>query len=288
MPYAAGAGADIEIRGFANFLQQRLGQSFVIDNRPGSGTLIGTEIVARAPNDGYTLLYTTGSLSTMPTLYKATSFDPLKDFEFITILSSFATVLGVNKTVPVNTLPELIAYAKANPGKLNYASTSRGVIYMGIEALKREAGINLVEIPYNGGQSQYMQALLANEVQFAMASLSGVKQFVDNGEYKVLAAIAPKRHPQLPNVPTVDELGFKTVISSPWSGLLAPKGTPKAIVDKLAAEAKEYIKSDEILNRVKTQVYIPVASTPEEFRATVEREIPTWKKVAEIVGVQPE
>lgn len=279
VPYGAGAGVDIEARIVANFLGTHLKQSVFIENRPGASSLIGTEAVVRSEPDGYTLLWTTGSLATFPALYNSLKFDPLRDLEPVSLAANFGTVLGVGKKVPVANYKEFVAYAKANPGKLNYASTGPGVIYMGIEALKREAGLSMVEIPYPGGQGAYSKAMLAGEVQFVMLSLSVAKQLHDEGQLTVLMALDDKRFPQLPNVPTAAELGLKTVIASSWHGLLAPKGTPKPVLETISKGVAAYMNSADAKKRAETSVFLPVGSTPDEFRRVIEKHTQTWTEI---------
>ena len=285
-PLAPGAGSDVELRFFQKFLESRMKQPIIIDNRPGSATLIGTEVVARAEPDGYTLLWTTGNLTILKALYKNLSFDPLTDLEPISMGGTFGTVLAVTKKLPINNYAEFLSYAKANPGKLNYASIGPGVIYMGIEALKREAGINMVEIPYPGGQGAYSKALMSDEVQFVMLSLGVGKQMTDEKQVTPLMALDEKRYPQLPDVPTTQELGLKSVITAGWYGMLAPKGTPKSIIDFWAREIRAYVDSPEAQKRKTETIFLPVGNTPEEFRQVIARQNKTWLELADVLKIE--
>jgi tripartite-type tricarboxylate transporter receptor subunit TctC len=286
--YGPGAGVDTEARALGKFMELKLKQPVVVENRPGGGTIIGTEAAARSAPDGYTIFFTTGSLSTMPVLYKSLPFDPVKDFEPISIVTSFASTLVTNKQVGAKNMAEFIAWAKANKGKGNYASTGKGVIMMGIEALKAEAGLDIAEVPYKGGQGDYVKALLANEVQLIMAAYSGVKQFVDQGELNVLGAISEQRFPQAPNIPTMQEQGLKTVTASSWNGILAPAGTPKAIIDKLAEVTAEYAKTPDLQERAMKTIFLPVGSTPAEFKSIIQRDVALWRTVAQAINLQPD
>jgi tripartite-type tricarboxylate transporter receptor subunit TctC len=284
--YGPGAGVDTEARALGKYLEAQMKQPVLIENRPGGGTIIGTEAAARSAPDGYTLFFTTGSLATMPVLYKSLPFDPVKDFEPISIVTSFASTLVTNKQVGAKTMAEFTAWAKANKGKVNYASTGKGVIMMGIEAYKAEAGIEITEVPYKGGQGDYVKALLANEVQLIMAAYSGVKQFVERGDLHVLGAISERRYPQAPEIATMQEQGLKTVTASSWNGILAPAGTPKAIVDKLAAAIADYVKTPELQERAQKTIFLPVGSTPAAFKAIIERDVGLWRNVARTINLQ--
>ena len=285
-PLAAGAGSDIEVRFLAKSMEARLKQPVIIENKPGSATLIGTEYVSRADPDGYTLLWTTGNLAVLKALYKNLTFDPLTDLEPVSIGGIFGTMVAINKKVPASSYEEFVRYAKANPGKLNYASIGPGIIYMGVEALKREAGITLVEIPYPAGQAAYSKALLADEVQLVELSLAAAKQLADENQITPLMALDDKRYPQFPNVPTAKELGLKNVITSGFYGMLAPKGTPKKIIDLLAGEVRAYVNSPEAQKRKETTVFLPVGSTPEEFRATIAAHNKVWVELADAFKIE--
>lgn len=287
VPFAAGGPIDLEARLVGRFLEARLKQSVVIDNRPGSGGVIGAEVVAKAPADGYTLLYTGGALATMKVMFSKLSFDPIRDFEPISILKTFATVLATSKHVPAKTLAEFVAYAKTKPGALNYGSLGRGPIMLSMEALKKEAGINLVEIQYPG-QAQATPALLSNDIQLTVLSLDSAQQLMKSGDIVVLAALGDTRFPQVPDVPTTKELGYKTVIASLWGGLLAPAGTPKPIIDRLAAESVAFVQTPEEKQRAATSVHIPVGSTPQEFRDAINGDYRIWQGIAEAINFKPE
>ncbi len=286
VPYAVGSPLEIEARALGQFMEPRLKQPFIVENKPGAASAIGTEQVAKSAPDGYTLIYTGAALSTLPVLQKI-NFDPVKDFAPISIVTDFVSVLVTNKDTPANTLNEFLALAKSKPGKMNYASAGRGSILLSIEALKKSAGVDMLEVPYSG-QGAYIPALMSNDVQLAMASAGSIKQNVDAGALKILVVLNPQRVAQLPGIPTSKELGYDRTITSSWNGLLAPAGTPKAILDKLANEVKAYVATDAVKQRAQTSIFIPVGSTPEEFKARIENDTRIWQSIAKDINLQPE
>ncbi len=269
VPYPAGGGIDVLSRVIGERLSRLWGQPVVVDNKPGAGTLVGAEFVARAPADGYTLMVTTDSTLTINQhLYARLPYDPVKDFAPITQLVLLNQLLLANPGVPANNLKELIAYAKANPGKLNYASYGAGSQpHLAMETLKSQAGINIVHVPYKG-IPQAVPAAIANEVQLTFSGAASSKGFIDAGKLKALAVGGKTRMAALPNVPTFTESGFPDVPSNAWFGLFAPANTPRDIIMKIQTEVVKILKDPEFNQKeIVAKSYDLVASTPEEFSA---------------------
>jgi tripartite-type tricarboxylate transporter receptor subunit TctC len=269
VPYPAGGGIDVISRVIGERLGRSLGQPVLVDNKPGAGTLLAAEYVAHAPADGYTLMVTTDSTLTINQhLYAKLPYDPVKDFAPITQLVLLNQLLLANPAVPANNLKELIAYAKANPGKLNYASYGSGSQpHLAMETLKAQAGIDIVHVPYKG-IPQAVPAALSGEVQLTFSGAASSQAFIKAGKLKALAVGGKTRMPLLPDVPTFTESGFPDVPSNAWFGLFAPAGTPRDIVMKLHAEVTRILKDPEFVQKeIVAKSYDLVASTPEEFAA---------------------
>jgi tripartite-type tricarboxylate transporter receptor subunit TctC len=285
--YGPGSGADIEARFVGNYLEQTYKQAFLIEAKPGAGTIIGTDYVAKSAPDGYTLFMSTAAPTTFPALMKSIPFDLLRDFDPISNLNDTSPVLLANKDIPVKNLVEFVAYAKANQGKLNYGSAGRNSILLMVESLKLAAGIQMAEIPYNG-QAAYLTALIRNDVQLVMASASAAKPLVDSGQVKVLAAFGSQRVPNMPDVSTVGEQGFPTLRGGGWYGLLAPHGTPREIVDKIAAEMPRYAATPAQKERAVKGGFTWITSTPAQFREQLTNEIKFWSDIAQKANIKPE
>ncbi|MDB5891366.1 MAG: tripartite tricarboxylate transporter substrate binding protein [Polaromonas sp.] len=267
VPYPAGGGLDVMSRLLGDRLSQSLGQPVVIDNKPGAGTILAAELVARSPADGHTLMITTDATVTInPHLYARLPYDPVKDFAPITQLVLLNQLLLANPAVPADNLKELVVYAKANPGKLNYASYGSGSQpHLAMEMLKSQAGVDIVHVPYKG-IPQAVPAVLANEVQMTFSGAASSQAHLKAGKLKALAVGGKNRMPLLPDVPTFSESGFPDVPSNAWFGLFAPAGTPRAIVLKLHAEVTRILKDPEFVQKeLLAKGYELVASTPEEF-----------------------
>ena len=267
VPYPAGGGIDVLSRMLGERLNRAWGQAVVIDNKPGGGTLLAADLVAKAAPDGYTLMVTTDATITInPHLYVKLPYDPVKDFAPITQMVLLNQLLLANPAVPANNLKELIAYAKANPGKLNYASYGSGSQpHLAMETLKAQTGIDIVHVPYKG-IPQAVPAALANEVQLTFSGAASSQAHIKAGKLKALAVGGKTRLPLLPDVPTFAESGFPDVPSNAWFGLFAPVGTPRDIVMKLHAEVTRILKDPEFVQKeIVAKSYELVVSTPEEF-----------------------
>ena len=269
VPYPAGGGIDIMSRLIGQRLAQRLGQSVVVENKPGAGTLVAAETVARAAPDGHTLLVTTDATITInPHLYAKLPYDPVKDFAPITQLVLLNQMLLANPQVPASNLKELIAYAKANPGKLNYASYGVGSQpHLAMEILKNQAGIDIVHVPYKG-IPQAVPAAIAGEVQLTFSGAASSQAHIKAGRLKALAIGGTKRLGIVPDVPTFAEAGFPDVPANAWFGLFAPAGTPREVIATLHAEVTRILRDPDFLQKeILAKGYELVAGTPEEFAA---------------------
>jgi tripartite-type tricarboxylate transporter receptor subunit TctC len=270
VPYSPGGNTDMMARLAGQYIASKLGQSFVIENRPGGGGSIGAIGVARAQPDGYTLLFGASTqIINIPMLQKV-AYDPQKDFVPVSIFGAGPYLLGVKASLPVNTLQEFVAYVKANPGKLNYATAGiGGNVHLNTALFIARAGIDMVAVPYKSG-APAMSGLAAGEVEMYFGNASELMAHTDNKHIKLLAISTLQRLPQLPNVPTVAETypGFDT---SSWNGFFAPTGTPQAIVDALAEKTIEAAKDPAIIERLNKLAILPFGTTQEEFRKTIEQ-----------------
>ena len=279
VPFAAGGPNDIVARLVGGRLSDALGQPIVVENRPGAGGNIGTDFVAKAPPDGYTLLMGGNSpISLNVSLYPKLPYDPVKDFEAISRVATQPNLFAAHPKVPVKSVAELIRLAKANPGKLTYASNGNGSPqHLAAEQLKQMAGIDLVHVPYKGA-APTAAALLAGEVSVAFNVILLPLPHVQSGKLTGLAVASSKRSPLAPDIPTLTELGYPIDIDT-WYGLLAPAGTPNDIIAKLNAEVIRVLNSQDIKDRTRSQGIELGGSTPEEFAAFIKADIAKWGKV---------
>ena len=278
VPFPPGGGADVLGRSIGLKLGDVLGQQIVVDNRPGAGGVIGLELTARAAPDGDTLLLSpSGPMGVQPALTAKLSYDPLRDFAPISLLATSPLILVVHPTLPVKSVTQLVELAKRRPGALNFASVGAGgSSHMAAELFMVQTGTKTVHVPYKGF-SPAMTDLVRGEVQFMFATLAAVPQ-VTAGRLRALGVTTPKRSSALPHVPTIAEAGVPNYQTGTWYGLLAPGGTPKAIVERLNAEAVKVVKLPEIRDRLVIEGAEPVGSSPEAFAAHIRSEIERWKK----------
>jgi tripartite-type tricarboxylate transporter receptor subunit TctC len=287
IPFNAGGSTDIVGRIMCQWLTERTGQSFVVENKPGGGTNIATQLVVNAPADGYTLLYTVSTHSINPSLYKSLPFDFRRDITAVAGLFEFPLVLVMNPQVPAKTLPEFIAYAKANPGKINMGSFGvRTVSHLSIELLKTSTGIEFVHVPYTGG-SQMLPAVIAGQVQAGVDALPSALPQIRAGAVRALAILPPKRTATLPDVPTMGEFipGYEVVS---WNGVGAPRGTPPEIVERLNREINAGLQDATLLKRVADVGGVPIRATPAEMTELIARNIDKWAKVVKAAGIEPQ
>lgn len=279
VPFGAGGGTDIQGRLLSKKFYESMAQTFVVDNRPGAGGLIGAEIVAKqsAP-DGYTVLFTTASLSVNVSLYKKIAFDPVKDLTPVSWVSSVPLVLISHPTVPVRNLKDLIALAKKQKGKLNAASNGSGTTsHLSIEMLRQMAGVEVAHIPYKGG-GPAMASLLAGETDFTFATALTATPHIKSGKVRAHAVTTAKRASAFPDLPTMASVypGFE---SDNWYAMFMPAGTPKDVVGKLNAEVVKALKSPDVQQFMAKEGGEPVGSTPEELAAYFKREVDKYAKV---------
>jgi tripartite-type tricarboxylate transporter receptor subunit TctC len=290
VPFPPGGGAEAAARFLAIDFAQAFGQPFVIDNRPGGNTVIGAEAAARAAPDGYTLLVTGGStMSVQPLVFAGKlPFDPLGDFAPVTMVSHFPFFLVVPASLPVNTLAELVAYVKARPGQLSYASNGSGTMaHLGMEMLKQATGMDLLHVPYKGF-GPAMPDLLSGRITMMMADLAPVGSQVRAGALKVLAATSLRRSSFLPEVPTIAELGDPGYEIDVWFGLFAPAKTPPEIIARLNAEARRYLGSAEAKDAYGKVGHEALYSTPEAVRTRIASEQKNFAKAVRDAHLKPE
>jgi tripartite-type tricarboxylate transporter receptor subunit TctC len=288
VPSAAGGGTDIIARAISLKLAESLGQQFVVDNRPGAGQMIGIELAARSPADGYTILMAASTLAINPVTYKKVPYDPVRDFAPITQAATLPNVLVVHPSLQVNSLKELIDYAKRNPGKLNFGSAGIGTSpQMSIELLKSMAGIDMVHIPYKGTAPGVVD-LLAGQVLVMAPNVLTALPHIKSGRLRALAVTSVKRSAALPEVPTVAEAGLPGYDSTQWYGVLAPAGTQREIVARLHDAIVHALRDEEVGRRLAADGAEPVGNRPEEFAAFIKSESEKWAKVAQAAGIKPE
>lgn len=286
--FTPGGTTDIIARILGRKMTEAWGQPVIIENRPGAGGNLGSEIVAKSPPDGYTLLIgSVGPLAINATLYPKMPYDNLKDFAPVSLVAAVSNMLVVHPSVPVKTVQELVALAKAKPGELNYGSTGNGTTgHLSGELLNDQAGIKLVHIPYRGAVA--VNDLLGGQVQLMFATIPSVIQHVKVGSLRAVAVTSNKRIPAVADVPTIAESGYPQFEASSWYGITAPTGTPDAIVRKLSAEIDKIINLPDINEQLVSQGAEPIGGTPEAFGAYMKSETEKWAKVLKASGIKLE
>jgi tripartite-type tricarboxylate transporter receptor subunit TctC len=289
VPFAAGAGSnDIMARLVAQKLSDALGQQFVVDNRPGASGIIGTDIVAKAPPDGYTVLMMSLTFTVNPSLFSKLPYDTVRDLIPVTMVASAPLMLVVHPSVPAKSVTEFIAYAKANPGKLNFGSGGPGTTpHLAGEMIKTVAGIQVTHIPYKGG-APALTDLVAGQIQFMCENIPGTLPFAKAGKLRALAVTDLKRSPLLPELQTLDEAGLKGYQIVGWNGLFVPAGTPQPIVNRLNAEVVKALALPDVKDRLATLGADAVGDTPQHFAVFIKAEIPKWAKVVKDAGLKIE
>jgi tripartite-type tricarboxylate transporter receptor subunit TctC len=283
--FPPGGPSDVLARIVGKKMEQIVGQPFIIENRPGAGGNIAAEMVARAAPDGYTLLNGNNSiLATNAALYKKINFDAEKDFIPLSLIGTQGSILVVNPKVPVKSLAELIALAKANPGKLNFASSGYGAAaHLAGELFKTEAKIDIVHVAYKGA-APALQELIGGQTQMMFATAASVVAHIKGGLVRPLAVTTLTRIPALPDIPTMDELGLKGFDATTWHGLVAPAGTPKEIVDTLSRAINTALKDPAVRKSLGDLGVDIVGNSPAEFAAYIKAEIPKWTAVVKSSG----
>ena len=282
VPFPPGGGADNLARAVIPRASQILGQSIIVENRPGAGGNVGSEMVARSAPDGYTLLHgTNGTHGTNHALYSKTGFDPIKDFVPITLIAKVPNVIAVSKASPYKNLADLVADAKKNPGKINYGSAGNGSAgHLAMEYFTSVAGIDLVHVPYKGSGAM-LTDLIGGQIQATFNGLPSLIGQIKGSALVPLAVGSLARSSTLPQVPTLIELGYKGVETSQWYGLMAPAGTPKPIIDKLQMEVARALKSKDDSKKMLDDGAILVGDTPEQFDVFIRAEQKRWANVVE-------
>jgi len=286
VPFSPGAGTDALSRILATRLSDSLGQPVVVDNRPGAGGTIGTEIVAKAAGDGYTLLFAPAAHAINPSIYPKLGYDTEKDFVPVSIAASLPVVMAVEASVPARSVAELVALAKASPGKLTMASAGNGTVFhLTGEMFKGAAGIDIVHVPYKGG-GPAMADLVGGQVMFSFASMASAVPFVKSGRLRAIAVGGGERSPLFPDVPTVAESGLPGFASEDWQGILAPAKTPPEVVMKLNGEIARVLALPEVKAKLTAAGFDPKPSTPEWFGQFIQAETQKWAKLLKGIGIK--
>lgn len=286
VPFSPGGAVDGPIRLIAQELAKRLGQGVIVENKPGAGATIGSEMVAKAAPDGYTLLLASQTNAISATLYPQLSFDPVEDFAPVSLIGREPGVLVVNPSVPVTTLQEFIAYVKARPGQVDYASSGNGSgQHLFAALLASMTGMKLNHIPYRGS-GQATTDLLGGQVQMSMPGMAGMLGHIRSGKLRALAVTSARRAPQLADVPTVAEAGVPGYEAYVWMGLLAPKATPARVIDKVYRELLAVLATDEVKRYMANASIEAVGSSPAEFGAFFRMEKDRWAKIVRETGAK--
>ena len=289
VPFAPGGSTSIVARVIGDKMSQLLGQNFVVDHRPGAGGTVGTKFVAKSEPDGYTLLLGyTGTLAIGPSLYKEVGYDPRKDFAPIGMIGSAPSVLVVHPSFPAANVAELIAFAKANPGKVNFGSAGVGSVnHITGEYFARSAGITLVHIPYKG-TGPALTDLLGGHIPMALAPLPPVHANVDAGLLRALATTGKTRSALMPNVPTIAETGLTGFEASLYYGLVAPAGTPQPVIDRLNKELKAALASDEVKKQLGADGTEITPTSPQDYADFIDKDEKKWSELVKASGVEQE
>ncbi|AZG16412.1 tripartite tricarboxylate transporter substrate binding protein [Cupriavidus pauculus] len=275
VPYSACGGADNTARVIAQRMSASMGQQVVIDNRPGAAGVIGEEAVAKATPDGYTVLYDASAFAVNPSLRKM-SFDPLKDLVPISLVATAANILVVPPNAPYKTVKDFIAYAKANPGKLTFASAGSGSgSHLAGELLNAKAGIDLLHVPYKGG-APALTDVMGNQVSAYFGNVASTLNYAKSGKLKALAVTSLKRNPGLPDTPTLAESGLPEFQVLEWNGVWVPKGTPPDVVARLAKEVQDAVADPQVQDKLRQMGLEPVGNTPQQFGKFVQGEAARW------------
>jgi tripartite-type tricarboxylate transporter receptor subunit TctC len=285
VPFPPGGPTDLVARVLAQKVGEQLGKTIVVDNRAGANGNIGNQIVARAPADGYTILYNTSSITLSPSLYKNLSYNVEKDLTPVALTANVPLALVVNPQVPANNVKEFIAYARAHPGKLSYGSAGNGnVTHLGAFQFAQANGIDAVHVPFKGSAPADV-ALVGGEIQFLTDTINSVMPFIRDKRLKLLAVTSAKRMSLFPDVPTLAESGMHGFEVGAWQGVMVPAGTPKAVVDRLNAEINKALKNPDVKAKLAAQGAEPLGSTPAEYQAYMKKELARWASVVKASGV---
>ena len=287
LAFPPGGPTDINARLFAQKLSEQMGQQIVVDNKPGAGGNLAANEAAKAPADGYTVFYKTSAISIAPALYSNIQFDPVKDYAPVALTATVPLVLVVNPGVPAKNLQEFVAYARANPGKLNYASSGTGTItHLAGALFATQMGLQMQHVPYKGS-APAMLDVVGGQVQMMADTINTVLPFARENRVRALAIAVTRRSPQLPDVPTLEEAanlpGFEM---SAWQGMVVPAATPRDIVARLNAEVNRAVQNPDLRQRLATGGSEPLGGTPEQYAAYIRSELQRWTKVVRDSGAK--
>ena len=287
VPFPAGGTTDILAREVGDRLSRSLGQSVVVDNRPGAAGNIGSDMVAKSAPDGYTLLMgTVGTHAINPSLYTKMPYDHVKDFAPVVLVAGVPNVLEVTPSLPVNSVADLIKLAKEKPGQLNFASSGSGTsIHLSGELFKTMAGVDMTHVPYKGS-APALTDLMGGQVQLMFDNLPSSLQQIKAGKLRAIAVTSAQRAPALPNVPTIAESGLPGFEASSWFGLLAPAGTPPAVIARINTEVNQWLQTGEAKEKLVAQGAVVAGGTPEQFAAHIRAETEKWAKVVKVSGAK--
>jgi len=286
VPFPAGGGIDTVARVIAPKLAESLGQPVIIDNRVGASGTVGTEAVAKAAPDGYTLLATFASHAQNASLYPKLGYDTVKDFAPITLIATVPNILVINPSLPVKTVKELVALAKKHPGEILYASIGNGTpAHLSAELFNSMAGIRMTHVPYKGAAASIV-ALISGETQLTFTTVLVAMPHIKSGRLRALGVASLKRSTVLPDVPTIDEAGVRGYESNAWYGLLAPARTPQPILDQLHRETVKTLQNNDVRDNLKGQGAEPVGNAPREFAVIIADEIEKWRRVVLATGAR--
>jgi tripartite-type tricarboxylate transporter receptor subunit TctC len=291
VPFAPGGASDFVARTIQTGVSEILGQQIVVDNRPGAAGIIGTEVAARAAPDGYTVfLGNIGTLSINPGVYSNMRIKPDQDLAPVTMCADTPSILITRQDFPANSVAELITHVKANQGKVTFATPGSSTLNrLEMEVFRKEAGLDMVHVPYKGGAGPAVQDILGGHVDIMFTTIASAMAFVKDNKVKALAVTTRERMTELPDVPTMHELGWKNLVTSSWQGVLVPSGTPRPIVEKLHAAIVKVLTEPVIQARMRNAGVIAVASkSPEEFKVYMDAETAKWTKVIQENGLHPD
>ncbi|MGE0801958.1 MAG: Bug family tripartite tricarboxylate transporter substrate binding protein [Lautropia sp.] len=287
IPYPPGGGADVLARIIVQKLSENLSQAVIVDNKPGGATAIGTEIAAKAPPDGYTMLLASPSFTNNAALYPKLPYDPQKDFDAVTLAATVAAILVVPPSLPVNNVEELIALAKSQPGRLNYAMATGSTPHLAGEMLKSMGGIDVTAVPYKGMASAYPD-LLGGRIHYMFDAVSTGLPHVQAGKTKALGVSGPKRSHAAPNVPTLAETGLPGFEAEAYYGIVVPKGTPSDVIAKLNAETLKALADPATAGKIRGAGFEIIAKGPADFAAYMRSEQSRWAKLIKEANIKPE
>ncbi len=286
LPFPAGCGTDFIGRAVAQKLSELWGQPVVIDNRPGGTTVIGADIVAKSPPDGYTLLVTPVPFSIVPSLMAKLPYDPLKDFEPIALYNTAPLVFVVNPVVPARTPRELIALAKSKPGVLNFGTSGTGSSnHLAGELFNTMAGVKIVHVPYKGSPPALID-LVGGHVDLAVTTLTSAVGLIKAEKVRAIAVTSLKRSGSMPEIPTLDESGLQGFQADAWNGVSAPARTSKDIINKINADVAKVLQAPDVVEKFRNEGADPAGMTPEQFAAFVRDEMAKWSKVIKLAGIK--